>query len=670
MNTVTVIYIFIAILFTFLFVYFQYFYKEKKYADRNILAFFRFITILSLLILLVNPNIEQNSITTVKPGLIIAVDNSESIQLNKMDSVVRSLVSKIKQNKDLNKRFRISAFSFGSSLQNNSKFTFQENRTNINQALTELNSLLKKETAAIVFISDGNQTYGNDYIYYRSKQPVYPIIIGDTVQPSDLKIDRVNVNSFSYLNNNFPVEVFIHYSGKEKIKTKFIVEEKNKVIFSKDILFSENKKSEHILFKLPSNSVGKHLYTSRITPFKSEKNQINNTKIFAVEVIDEQSNIGLIYDLLHPDIGMLKRSIETNEQRKVDLIDINSLDSFKKENDVFILYQPNSKFENIFKEITALKKNYFIITGTQTDWNFLNKIQDDFHCNITQSTEKYFPMFNSDFGTFFMEDIGFSEFPPLENLFGTIKFTSSFQTILSNKVNGIDMKTPLLAVYSNREKRNAILFGENIWKWRSTYYIINNSFEPFDQFVNNIIQYLSVHRRKIPIELTYEPFYSANQQVKITVKAYDSNYNFDANAELEFQIKDAENSIPFVLTGSYYEALIPNLKSGNYDFIVKYLKNGKQTEGSFTIGEFSVEQELSYANKNDLNAIANNSNGRSFYPDQDDKLIEVLMKDEKFVSIQKENKIKVSLIDWKWLLGLIILSLALEWFIRKYRGLV
>jgi len=29
----------------------------------------------------------------------------------------------------------------------------------------------------------------------------------------------------------------------------------------------------------------------------------------------------------------------------------------------------------------------------------------------------------------------------------------------------------------------------------------------------------------------------------------------------------------------------------------------------------------------------------------------------------------ISLIDWKWLLGLIVLSLGLEWSIRKYRGL-
>lgn len=168
MNTVTVIYFVLAILFTFLIVYFQYFFKEKKYSDRNILAFLRFVTLLSVLILLINPKIVRNKFLTVKPELIIAIDNSESIQLNKQDSIVRSLSEQLRKNKDLQNRFRISSYSFGEELRNNSNLTFQENRTNIHTALTELTSLFKKELAPIIIMTDGNQTYGNEYKYLRS----------------------------------------------------------------------------------------------------------------------------------------------------------------------------------------------------------------------------------------------------------------------------------------------------------------------------------------------------------------------------------------------------------------------------------------------------------------------------------------------------------------------
>lgn len=670
MNTATVIYIFIAFLLSFLVVYFQYFWKDKNYTSRNILAFLRFITLLSLFTLLINPQIITKKYVMVKPELIIAIDNSESIQLNKQDSIVRSLSNKLVSDKDLNEQFRISAFSFGSNLKNNLNLTFDENKTNIYDALVELNSLFKKETAPIILISDGNQTYGNAYKYYKSEQPVFSVIIGDTVQSADLKIDRINVNSFSYLNNIFPVEVFIHYTGNEEINTKFIVRKKNTVIFSKNVLLSKNKNNEHITFKLPSEKVGKHLYTSSIIPFNKEHNVLNNTKIFAVEIIDEQSKIGLVYDMLHPDIGMLKRSIETNKQRKVHMIDLNAPQLDQKDMDVYILYQPNTKFQNIFTKISELNKNYFTITGTQTDWSFLNKIQNDFKGNIVQTTEKYFSIFDTKFSTFYLKDIGFSDFPPLENLFGNVIFSSSVQTILYNSVNGIEMNTPMLAVYSSENNRKAILFGENIWKWRSAYYAINKSFVPFDQFINSIIQYLSIHIRKVPIELDYEAFYHANEQVKIKAKIYDSNFNFDRNAALELTIIDVSESKSFVLTGSDYEATVSNLKSGIYKFKVMDLNSGNQANGSFTIGEFSVEQELSYANTGDLKLISKNSDGDSFYANQTDNLIKFLIQNKNFVSTQKEVKSTDSLIDWKWLLGLIIVYLSLEWFIRKYRGLV
>ena len=669
MNTITVVYFFLAILFSFLIVYFQYFFKEKKYSNQYILALLRWITLLSVFTLLINPKIERKRLLTVKPTLVIAVDNSESISFNKQDSTVRALSNDLLTNKDLNKKFRVSSFSFGSTLKNSSKFTFQESKTNIYTALTELNSLFKNQTTAIVLISDGNQTYGNDYKYIKSDQKVFPIIIGDTLQALDMKIDRLNVNAFSYLNNNFPVEVFIQFNGNEEVRSKFTVEEKNRIVFSKNMIFSKDKKSEVITFKLPAKSTGKHLYRAYIKPFKNENNTKNNAKIFSVEVFNEQSNIGIVYDLLHPDIGMFKRSIESNKQRKVHLIDLNSKDSIQVEKDVYILYQPNSKFISIFKKIQELKKSYFIVTGTQTDWNFLNKIQKDFNTNMVQTTEEYFPVFNSKFNTFYTEDIGFSEFPPLVNNFGTVRLSTSSQKILSNSVNNMKLDSPMLVVYSNENNRRVILFGENIWKWRVNYYQNNKSFIPFDRFINSLIQYLTIHKKKTPIELNYKSYFYAKEEVIIKAKTYDANFNFDRNAELNLKIKGMKESIPFVLTGFDYEASVPNLQSGNYEFEVKDGKSRRKSKGAFTVGKFSVEQEVDYANIKGLNQVALNANGKSFYPNQKDKLIELLLQNNSFVSTQKEETTKGSFIDWKWLLGLIVVSLTLEWFIRKYRGL-
>ena len=57
-------------------------------------------------------------------------------------------------------------------------------------------------------------------------------------------------------------------------------------------------------------------------------------------------------------------------------------------------------------------------------------------------------------------------------------------------------------------------------------------------------------------------------------------------------------------------------------------------------------------------------------PDQLDLLIKNLLENEEYKAIQKEITKKIPLIDSILLLILIAVSLASEWFIRKYNGML
>jgi hypothetical protein len=53
-----------------------------------------------------------------------------------------------------------------------------------------------------------------------------------------------------------------------------------------------------------------------------------------------------------------------------------------------------------------------------------------------------------------------------------------------------------------------------------------------------------------------------------------------------------------------------------------------------------------------------------------DSLIKLLLDNENYKAVQKEIVTKTPLIDWVWLLVLIAISLASEWFLRKYNGML
>src|SRR5690606_8097794 len=92
-----------------------------------------------------------------------------------------------------------------------------------------------------------------------------------------------------------------------------------RTLFSKRVRFSPEKKSEIIETYLDADSKGILTYKAGISPLENEKNTRNNTKEFGIEVIDEKTGVLIVSGISHPDLGALKRSIESNEEREVTL---------------------------------------------------------------------------------------------------------------------------------------------------------------------------------------------------------------------------------------------------------------------------------------------------------------------------------------------------------------
>ena len=234
MQTQTILLIITAFIIALIIALFQYLYKAKN-KKNNILffAFLRFLSVFSLLLLLINPTFKQKTYYVEKPTLVVAVDNSSSIKYLKQDQKIIQLTNEISKNEALNERFDISYYSFSDKLEDSLHLSFDQKQTNISKALEELNQIYKSEIAPTVIITDGNQTYGKDYQYSSvgHKQAIYPIISGDTVSVMDTKIQQLNVNRYAYLKNKFPVETILTYSGEEDITTVFQVKSGNNIVF-------------------------------------------------------------------------------------------------------------------------------------------------------------------------------------------------------------------------------------------------------------------------------------------------------------------------------------------------------------------------------------------------------------------------------------------------------
>ena len=674
MPTQTVLYIIIAGIVALVLALFQYKYKVKSMSKLYMLfAFLRFFTIFSVLLLVINPKFEQLQLTLEKPKLLVAVDNSNSVAQLGQHKNAEQTVEAIRSHAALNDKFNIEYYSFGKTLNASDSLTFSEKQTDISSALEALQDIYKDDVAPTILITDGNQTFGNDYEYSTYNQPVYPIILGDTTTYLDLSIRQLNVNKYAYLKNKFPVETIVVFNGKETVTSTFTVTSKNQTVYSKNITFTANHTSEVLQFTLPANQVGLSAYKAQIQPLDSEKNKVNNAKNFAVEVIDEKMNIAIVSSFFHPDLGTLKKSIESNEQRAVTILKPSEIQSKLNDFNLVILYQPDNQFKFIFDDIKAENKNTFIISGTQTDWFFLNDQSDIYEHDITSQTEMYQGVFNTNYSTFIVDDLDFESFPPLQSAFGELTFFSAYETLLYKKYGNITTNQPLLATFETKGRREAILLGENIWQWRAQSFLNTKSFNTFDNFIGKLVQYLSTTKRKTRLVVDFESFYEGVNNVIIKAQFFNKNYEFDNRETLQIALKNKESgdvfNLPFVIKSNNYQVDLSHLSAGEYDFTVSAASEQISSSGSFTILEYNVEQQFLNANVSKLNQLASKTAGTSYFIANYDNMFNDLIANKKYVTIQKSTKTTQGLIDWKYVLGIIVFCLSLEWFLRKYNGL-
>ncbi|HQF47448.1 MAG TPA: hypothetical protein PLZ71_02200 [Flavobacterium alvei] len=675
MTTNTILLLLLSLLIAGSLSFFQYLYKARiKSKVSLVLAFLRFLSIFGLLLLLINPIMSRKTFETIKTPLPIVVDNSSSIVDLKAKEMALELFKKLSANKELQEKFEVQYYRFDSEFQQSDEFDFKGTQTNLDEVAKSLKSIYKNTVFPTVLITDGNQTSGNDYVYsFDANNKIYPLIVGDTTTFLDLKVTQLNVNKYAFHKNKFPVEVFLNYSGNKNITADFRISQGNSVLAKQSISFSSSKKTAIVNVLLPADKVGLQVFKATISSKEKEKNSYNNTKNFAVEIIDQKTNVAIISAINHPDIGALKRAIESNAQRKATVIKPNSINSLQDYN-VLILYQPTNEFKSFFEKNKVAGINTFIVTGNNTDFNFLNQQQPNLVFKMSGQKEDYLAEFNSQFNLFAIDNIGFENFPPLQNPFGTITTNGTVSTLLTSKIRNIDTNASLLAFVENQGKRSAFLLGENVWKWRLQSHIDHQSFEKFDVFVDKIIQFLASNDSKKSLVVNHESFYNSGEAIEILASYFNKNYEFDEKARLTISVtntktKQAKN-YDLLKGNNSFKVNLDGLSAGSYNFTVKELNSKTSYSSHFEILDFDIEKQFVNPDVQTLNQLASQTQGKVYFPDQVDSLIKTLLENENYKALQKEISTKTPLIDWVWLLVLIAIILAAEWFLRKYNGML
>lgn len=675
MEKYLIIWILLGLILSIFLGYYLYYYKVKQPTKINLLlAIIRSFVFFLIVLLLINPSIPEEVLFSQKTKLSVLIDNSSSIKYFKKDSLINHILEGLKNDKKLNKKFNIDYYSFGNKFQLSDTFNFNDNQTDISIPLKKITRIQKNRNSPIVLISDGNQTIGNDYLYTKIKEPVFPIVIGDTSKYKDVKISQINVNRYSFINNKFPVETILQYDGVQPVRLRYSIENNGKIIYTKIIKFTDKNNSRILKTFIKASQEGLNVYKSKIQYLENEKNKANNYKNFSVEVNNKQSKILIVSSFYHPDLGALKKAIERDKQRKVNIEIIKSKKHQINDYQLIILYQPDEKFNLLLKQLNSNKLSFMLITGSKTDWSFINNESLGITKKNINQLENYSASFNNSFFTFSQKNIGFENFPPLLDYFGELNIMIPHQTLLFQNINGYSSQRPLLVAANENNQKKIFLFGEGIWKWRSSSFQKKNSFINFDKFIGSIVQYASNKKIRDRLDIDIKPSYNINSKILISAFYIDENFQFDNRATLLFTVLNKNTKekkiLPFSLSDSSYQLYLNSLDSGKYEYTVSVNEQDISKKGNFVVNDFLVEEQFTSANSNKLGLLAKKTKGELYFEDNYNLLMDKLVNDDQFQIEQKSKQISSNLINKTWMMLVIVTLLSLEWIIRKYIGKV
>ncbi len=675
METVTVLYIFLAAIVALGFSIFQYFYKIKaKGTYYLLLAFLRFVGIFGILLLLINPEFSKPSYALEKTNLVILADNSTSIL--ESGTVANNLISKLSNSNGISERFNVDSYKFGSDVAPLDSLSFTEKNTNIYKSLSSLKDVYARNQTVTVLLTDGNQTIGQDYSYFKpdSQNTVNAVVLGDTTKYRDLSVGPVQTNKYAFLNNKFPLETYISYQGKVPVAATVSIAMNGQVVYRENLKLDYSNNLKSITTQIDATTVGVKNIEVRVTKVPEERNTANNSRGTTIEVIDEKTKIALVSDLLHPDLGTLKKAIESNEQRSVSIFKSNEPTATLEAMDLLIFYQPTVRFKNSMEFAQRMNANTFILTGASTDYSFLNEMNVGFEIENGYPEQEVFGLLNNGFSKYDISNFDLSNFPPLLSDAGPLLFLQPHEALLGTQIRGLDVQEPLWSVWETNARRQSLLTGEGLWKWRMQNYRNTGDFINFDEFIGNLIRYLTSTKNKARLNVDYEKVYDGSSNVFITATYFDEAFQFDPNAKINIMVTNTATNetttTPMVLKNSYFEVDLTNLVSGEYSFKVTVDKEPNIENGTFSISEFDMENQFVSSNVAKLNQLTLGSGGETYYPSELDVLLQDLIVNDAYVPTEKRTENVVSLIDFKILLAIIAFAFAAEWFIRKYNGLI
>lgn len=649
----------------------------------RILFGLRFFIVSLICFLLTGPLVQLIKNYYEKPTIVIAIDNSESVKLTtdslKLQEILINTENIANSIQSFDYMVEVSSLSGKVNQENLKKINYTENTSNLSAQLSEIeNNFENRNLEGVILLSDGIYNSGYDPVFKQYNFPIYTVGLGDTTSKKDLKLKNLVYNKIAYTGNKFPIIAEIQNSGFTNEIIKVRLSKSGKVLEEKKLALN-SKSNFEIEFHTTSEKPGLQHFVLEVIPQKGEFTLKNNSAHAYIEIIDAKEKILLAAQSPHPDLKALKSAIETKENYEVDLFIPGISEPEESKYDLAILHQiPDMRniSRQLLQKIDKLTSSRLYIVGNQSNVPQLNQVNNVLEITLRgRQNDLVTPGLNPLFEKFSIKGSPeiLSGYPPIQIPFGDYKLKGGAEAILFQKIGSVQSQKPLLASKTEGSKKTAVLAGEGIWQWRLEEFKATGKTELFDNFFTSLTQFLSSKedKRKFRLYPTQNEF-QESENVVFETQVYNDVFEKVYNKKVNLNIKNEEGKVfqySFINSEENSRFIVKGLKPGLYYYTGNTELNGKtlKASGEFLIQETVLEALNTQANHSMLKELSMKSGGK-YYDIPQLKKIETDLKEKENKAIIHSNEELQDIINFPWLLVLLIILASVEWSVRKYAG--
>src|SRR5574341_759886 len=281
---------------------------------RFLLLTLRFVATVLVVILLLQPQIEQKEVVKLKNKVVCLFDNSKSMTLKGGDTGITrfQLVNNFFEDnasfiEKLQNNFDIDYLSFSDTIKEISRHDIKNGlpldgaNTDIAQTLTLLKKRYEgKSVTGFLAFSDGTDTVELpssvnklDIISNLAKElsaPFFTFSPAGNMEVKDIAISNVSYDSFTFVRSPWKADVVIKIFGYKDLKLPITLKQGNDIISSR-ILNMQDERELHIDLSFTPYTTGTFLYTISLPIQPDEAITENNQVSFMVKVVRDKIRI-------------------------------------------------------------------------------------------------------------------------------------------------------------------------------------------------------------------------------------------------------------------------------------------------------------------------------------------------------------------------------------------